>query len=52
MFGDNDKEEAALTRWRLLAEWADQKILVIGTHFPAPTAGHIVRDGAAFKFVV
>jgi hypothetical protein len=27
-------------------------ILVIGTHFAAPTAGHVVRDGAAFRFAV
>ena len=33
---DNDAEAAALTRSRLLAEWADQTILVIGTHFAAP----------------
>ena len=29
---------------------ADQPILVIGTHFAAPTAGHVRRDGAAFRF--
>jgi glyoxylase-like metal-dependent hydrolase (beta-lactamase superfamily II) len=50
--GDNDPKAAALTRSRLFAEWADQTILVIGTHFAAPTAGHVVRDGAAFRFVV
>jgi glyoxylase-like metal-dependent hydrolase (beta-lactamase superfamily II) len=50
-FGDNDKKTAVLTRLRLFAEWADQKVLVIGTHFPAPTAGHVVRDGTAFRFV-
>jgi hypothetical protein len=49
---DNDPKAAALTRSRLFAEWADQTILVIGTHFAAPTAGHIVRDGAAFRFAV
>jgi len=49
---DSDSKAAALTRWRLFAEWADRKILVIGTHFPAPTAGHVVRDGAAFRFEV
>jgi glyoxylase-like metal-dependent hydrolase (beta-lactamase superfamily II) len=49
---DSDATEAALTRRRLFAEWADQATLVIGTHFPAPTAGHVVRDGAAFRFVV
>jgi glyoxylase-like metal-dependent hydrolase (beta-lactamase superfamily II) len=49
VLGDNDPKEAALTRARLFAEWADQTILVIGTHFAAPTAGHVVRDGAAFR---
>ena len=50
--GDNDSEAAAQTRRRLFAEWADQNVLVIGTHFAAPTAGHVVRDGAAFRFAV
>jgi len=50
--GDHDKTAAALTRSRLFAEWADQTILVIGTHFAAPTAGHVLRDGAAFRFEV
>jgi glyoxylase-like metal-dependent hydrolase (beta-lactamase superfamily II) len=50
-FGEAN-ETAALTRARLFAQWADQPILVIGTHFPAPTAGHVVRDGAAFRFAV
>jgi glyoxylase-like metal-dependent hydrolase (beta-lactamase superfamily II) len=49
---DIDPALARRTRWRLFDEWADQPILVIGTHFAAPTAGHIVRDGAAFRFVV
>ena len=51
-FADNDPKAAALTRSRLFAEWADQTILVIGTHFAAPTAGQVVRDGAAFRFAV
>ena len=50
--GDNDPKAAALARSRLFAEWADQTILVIGIHFAAPTAGHVVRDGAAFRFAV
>ncbi|MFZ0362612.1 MAG: MBL fold metallo-hydrolase [Candidatus Cybelea sp.] len=50
--GDNDPDAAALTRSRLFAKWADQTILVIGSHFAAPTAGHVVRDGAAFRFAV
>jgi glyoxylase-like metal-dependent hydrolase (beta-lactamase superfamily II) len=51
-FGDSDRKAAVLTRARLFGEWADQAILVIGTHFPAPTAGRIVRDGATFRFAV
>ena len=50
--GDHDEPAAVLTRSRLFAEWADQPTLVIGTHFAAPTAGHVVRDGAAFRFEV
>lgn len=52
MFGDSDPEAAVRTRWRLFAEWADQPMLVIGTHFAAPTAGRVIRDGAAFRLVV
>jgi glyoxylase-like metal-dependent hydrolase (beta-lactamase superfamily II) len=46
---DSDPAQSAATRARLFAEWADQPILVIGTHYAAPTAGHIRRDGAAFR---
>ena len=49
---DRDPKAGTLTRWRLFAEWADKPILVIGTHYAAPTAGHVVRDGAAFRFAV
>jgi glyoxylase-like metal-dependent hydrolase (beta-lactamase superfamily II) len=51
-FSDTDPKAAVLTRSRLFAEWADQPILVIGSHFAAPTAGHVVRDGAAFRFAL
>jgi glyoxylase-like metal-dependent hydrolase (beta-lactamase superfamily II) len=50
--GEFDAEAAALTRSRLLGAWADEPVLVIGTHFPAPTAGHVVREGAWFMFQV
>ena len=46
---DSDPKAAAVTRQKMFAEWADQPILVIGTHYAAPTAGHVVRDGAAFR---
>jgi glyoxylase-like metal-dependent hydrolase (beta-lactamase superfamily II) len=49
---DTDVKESASTRWRLFAEWADQPTLVIGTHFPDPTAGRVEREGAAFRFTV
>jgi len=49
---DSDPEAAAKTRARLFAEWADRPILVIGTHYATPTAGHVRRDGAAFRFEV
>jgi len=45
---DSDKAAAIATRKRVLGEVADQPILVIGTHFAAPTAGRIRRDGGAF----
>ena len=45
---DSDKAAAIATRKRVLSEVADQPILVIGTHFAAPTAGRIRRDGEAF----
>ena len=50
--GDNDPAAAALTRAQLFNDWANQAALVIGTHFPAPTAGHVLHDGAAFRFEV
>ena len=31
---------------------AGSKTLVIGTHFAAPTAGHVVRDGDAYRLAV
>ena len=48
---DNDANAARMTRQALLKDWADRPVLVIGTHFAAPTAGHIVRDGATYRFV-
>jgi len=47
---DTDPKAAAVTRARMFAEWADKPILVIGTHYAAPTAGHVKRDGEAFRF--
>jgi glyoxylase-like metal-dependent hydrolase (beta-lactamase superfamily II) len=47
---DTDRDAAQRSRERLVALAGDQPMLVIGTHFPPPTAGHIVRDGASWRF--
>jgi glyoxylase-like metal-dependent hydrolase (beta-lactamase superfamily II) len=46
---DSDPIEARLTRERMLTRLADAPILVIGTHFAGRTAGHVVRDGNAYR---
>jgi hypothetical protein len=51
-FGDNDPKAAVLTRSRLFAEWADQADPRHRRPFRHPTAGHVVRDGGAFRFAV
>ncbi|MDB5714455.1 MAG: fold metallo-hydrolase [Sphingomonadales bacterium] len=48
---DVDAAGSTDTRQRLCQELADQPVLVIGTHYPAPTAGHVVTDAAGFRFV-
>jgi glyoxylase-like metal-dependent hydrolase (beta-lactamase superfamily II) len=47
---DSDQAAARSTRHAMLKDWADKPILVIGTHFSAPTAGYIKRDGASYRF--
>jgi glyoxylase-like metal-dependent hydrolase (beta-lactamase superfamily II) len=49
---DSDKEAAHVTRRAMITDWADRPILIIGTHFAAPTAGRIVRDGERYKLAV
>jgi len=34
----------------LLDEYADEDILIIGTHFATPTAGHFRKDQSDFWF--
>jgi glyoxylase-like metal-dependent hydrolase (beta-lactamase superfamily II) len=48
---DTDPVEARLTRERVLTLLADAPILVIGTHFAGRTAGHVVREGDAYRLV-
>jgi glyoxylase-like metal-dependent hydrolase (beta-lactamase superfamily II) len=49
---DEDKPQAVQTRHDIFARFADTPTLVIGTHFAAPTAGRIVRDGNAYRLDV
>jgi len=45
---DSDPQQSCATRTALVAECIDRDVLVIGTHFPPPTAGHVVSgpDGS------
>jgi glyoxylase-like metal-dependent hydrolase (beta-lactamase superfamily II) len=47
---DDDQAAANARRHAMFAQWADSPTLIIGTHFAAPTAGHIKRDGATYRF--
>ncbi len=49
---DHDPDAARATRLDLLRACADAPLLVIGTHFATPTAGHVLSDGDAFRFRV
>ena len=47
---DSDAAWAAATRRRLATAHADSSLLVIGSHYGAPTAGTIIRDRSSFRF--
>ena len=49
---DSDFDEAIATRRAFLERYGDKPILVLGTHFAAPSAGRIVRDGNAWRLEV
>jgi len=49
---DHDAARARLTRRAFLEGCAGAPVLFIGTHFAAPTAGRVVRDGDSYRFVV
>ncbi len=48
---DVDPQQACVTRHAFIKQRAERGELVIGTHFAAPVAGHIVRDGEGFRFL-
>jgi glyoxylase-like metal-dependent hydrolase (beta-lactamase superfamily II) len=47
---DTNPALAGQTRRQVLGDCADQPILVIGTHFARPVAGHVRREGDVFRF--
>jgi len=49
---DHDTPMAITTRHRMFEQFADGPTLIIGTHFAAPTAGHLLRDGKTYRFKV
>lgn len=48
---DMDKETGVRTRVEFIERFSDTPTLVIGSHFPDPTAGRVVRDGDAWKLL-
>jgi glyoxylase-like metal-dependent hydrolase (beta-lactamase superfamily II) len=48
---EHDPEEAARVRVRLLRELAETGGLLVATHMPFPSVGHVAVDGDAFRFV-
>ena len=49
---DSDAEHARATRREVLERYSDTDVLVIGTHFAGPGAGHIVAEGDAWRLQV
>jgi glyoxylase-like metal-dependent hydrolase (beta-lactamase superfamily II) len=49
---DHDHTASTATRRNVFGRLAGTPTLVIGTHFAGATAGHIVRDGDAFRLKV
>lgn len=47
---DSDPATALQTRTRLLHQYADEDILIIGSHFATPTAGHFRKDDSEYWF--
>lgn len=46
---DFDQAQACETRMHFLDRYADEPVLVLGTHFAGPAGGRVVRDGDVFR---
>ncbi|MBW2143889.1 MAG: MBL fold metallo-hydrolase [Deltaproteobacteria bacterium] len=51
MIADSDPEQAVETRKDFRSRYGDQPVLIFGTHFGPPYAGHLVSDGHRWKFL-
>jgi glyoxylase-like metal-dependent hydrolase (beta-lactamase superfamily II) len=49
---DNDARTAESTRRAFVKDFGDKAVLVIGTHFATPSAGHIKKDGERYRFEI
>ena len=47
---DYDSVQAADTRKQMLVENIDSDVLLIGTHYPSPCAGHLVSSDGLTRF--
>ncbi|MEK6243677.1 MAG: MBL fold metallo-hydrolase [Pseudomonadota bacterium] len=48
---DIDPDTARRTRRAFLERYANRPVLILGTHFATPTAGRIVPDGKAYRYI-
>ncbi|GGY05672.1 MBL fold metallo-hydrolase [Streptomyces minutiscleroticus] len=48
---DIDPEQSEASRRKLLGSLADTDTLMLGTHFPPPTAGRVITYGDAYRLV-
>ena len=49
---DENPDQSTDTRRRIFGDAADARTLLIGSHFADPTAGHVIREGDAFRLTV
>ncbi|RUQ21739.1 MBL fold metallo-hydrolase [Kocuria sp. HSID16901] len=47
---DINADQAASTRFKLLTWAAEEQILLLGSHFPAPSGGYVRAEGKKFHF--
>jgi glyoxylase-like metal-dependent hydrolase (beta-lactamase superfamily II) len=48
---DVDGPAASASRRRLFGRAADERALVVASHFPFPSFGHVARAGEGFRYV-